>query len=266
VHTSEAGTGRPPIVVLHHSTGPLWTPFHDALAASRTVIAPDLPGYGRSDQPDWARAPRDLAVLCLRAIEALEPDPVHWVGLGLGGWVAAEIAAVAERRLASLTVVGAPGIQPRTGLIHDPMMSSWTDYARLGFHDQARFEAVIGEPTDELAALWDLSREMTARIVWKPWMWSLQLPGLLAGVTTPTLVVWGRHDRIVPLDCGEQYRDLLADAKLEIVEDAGHAVDLEQPDTLARLIVEFVASRDRGPSSAPSGLDQGASGPPAGKG
>jgi pimeloyl-ACP methyl ester carboxylesterase len=85
-------------------------------------------------------------------------------------------------------------------------------------------------------------------------------------VTTPTLVVWGRHDRIVPLDCGEQYRDLLADAELEIVEDAGHAVDLEQPDTLARLIVEFVASRDRGPSGPPSGLDQRASGPPAGKG
>src|SRR4051812_21084792 len=75
VHTSERGTGRPPFVVLHHSTGPLWTPFHEALAADRAVVAPDLPGYGRSERPDDARSPRDLGILALRALDELEPDP-----------------------------------------------------------------------------------------------------------------------------------------------------------------------------------------------
>jgi pimeloyl-ACP methyl ester carboxylesterase len=246
LHTSERGTGRPPFVVLHHSTGPLWTPFCDALAAQRAVIAPDLPGFGRSERPDDARSPRDLAILWLRALDELEPAPVHLVGLGLGGWVAAEIATMAPRRLASLTLVGAAGIRPRDGFIHDPMMSSWTDYARLGFHDEERFETVIGsEPSDELLTLWDHSREMTARITWKPWMWSLQLPSLLRGVATPSLVVWGRHDRIVPVDCAHQYTQLLADARLEIVDAAGHTVDLEQPELLARLIGDFVASIER---------------------
>jgi pimeloyl-ACP methyl ester carboxylesterase len=246
LHTSEGGSGTPPFVVLHHSTGPLWTPFYDALAAHRAVVAPDLSGYGRSQRPDAARSPRDLAILWLRALDELEPDPVHIVGLGLGGWIAAEIATMAPRRLASMTLVGAAGVKPRNGFIHDPMMSSWTDYARLGFHDESRFEKVIGsEPSDDLITLWDHSREMTARVTWKPWMWSVQLPSLLRGVATPSLVVWGRHDQIVPMDCGEQYCELLADARLEIVEDAGHTVDLEQPELLARLIAEFAATVER---------------------
>ena len=243
VHTSERGSGGRPFVVLHHSTGPLWTPFHDALAAERAVLAPDLPGYGRSERPDDARSPRDLGILTLRALDELEPEPVHLVGLGMGGWVAAEMASMAPRRLASLTLVGAAGIKPRDGFIHDPMMSSWLDYARTGFHDPARFDAVIGDdPPEPLLELWDHSREMTARVTWKPWMWSVTLPSMLRGVRTPALVVHGRHDRVVPLDCAEQYRDLLADARLEIVEDAGHLVDLERPDELARLVAEFVAA------------------------
>src|SRR5690348_10747749 len=68
IRTSERGTGSPPFVVLHHSTGPLWTPFHDALAESGAVLAPDLPGYGRSERPDDARSPRDLGILWLRAL------------------------------------------------------------------------------------------------------------------------------------------------------------------------------------------------------
>jgi pimeloyl-ACP methyl ester carboxylesterase len=243
IRTSERGVGGPPFVVLHHSTGPLWTPFHDALAERRAVLAPDLPGYGRSDRPDDARSPRDLGILWLRALDELEPDPVHLVGLGMGGWVAAEIATMAVRRLASLTLVGAAGIKPRQGFIHDPMMSSWTDYARVGFHDPARFDAVIGDdPPESLLELWDFSREMTARLTWKPWMWSVTLPSLLRGVRTPALVVHGRHDRVVPLDCAEQYRDLLADARLEVVEDVGHLIDLEQPQRLADLLVDFAES------------------------
>jgi pimeloyl-ACP methyl ester carboxylesterase len=246
LHTSEAGQGAPAFVVLHHSTGPLWTPFYDALARTRAVVAPDLSGYGRSQRPDFARAPRDLAILCLQALDQLEPGPVHLVGLGFGGWVGAEMATMAQRRLASLTLVGAAGIKPRVGFIHDPMMRSWTDYAQLGFHNGERFTEVFGsEPSDELLTLWDHSREMTARVTWKPWMWSSQLAQLLGGVRTPSLLVWGRHDGIVPLDCGEQYRDLLVDSRLEIVDDAGHTVELEQPELLAKLVTEFVANIER---------------------
>jgi len=70
------------------------------------------------------------------------------------------------------------------------------------------------------------------------------LPHLLGGIATPALVVWGRDDRIVPLECGERYAKALPRARLEIVERAGHFVEMETPDELARLVIAFVSQGD----------------------
>jgi pimeloyl-ACP methyl ester carboxylesterase len=82
---------------------------------------------------------------------------------------------------------------------------------------------------------------MTFRIAWKPYMYSPTLPHLLGGVATPALVVWGRHDGIVPRECGERYAKSLSNARLEIVDGAGHFVDMEKPDELAALVARFVS-------------------------
>jgi pimeloyl-ACP methyl ester carboxylesterase len=239
----EAGSG-PPLLVIHRSTGPLWTPFYDRLARTFAVKAPDLPGFGRSQRPEWARSPRDEAILLHQLMAELDLDQIHVVGLGFGGWVAAEMATMNPRLMKSLVLVGAVGLKPRQGDIHDPLLKGFEDYVRLGFHDEARFEATFGHETAvEMLDLWDHSREMTARLNWKPWMFSWELPNLLPSVRTPTMAVWGRHDRVVPLDCGRQFAELLPDARLEIVEDAGHIVDLEKPDELAQLITDFCIRR-----------------------
>jgi 2-hydroxy-6-oxonona-2,4-dienedioate hydrolase len=80
---------------------------------------------------------------------------------------------------------------------------------------------------------------MTFRIAWKPYMYNAALPHLLGGVATPALVVWGREDRIVPLDCGERYVKALPQARLHVIDGAGHFVDMEQPDALARVVTDF---------------------------
>jgi pimeloyl-ACP methyl ester carboxylesterase len=242
LHTHIRGDG-PPLVLLHHSTGPLWGPFHDRLAESFSVLAPDMPGFGRSARPLTARSPAHLAALLGQWLDQESTEPVHLVGLGLGGWVAAELAVMGGGRLRSLTLVGAAGIRPREGYIYDPMGESWTSYVRKCFRNEERFAAVFGEePLQEVIDLWDYSREMTARITWKPWMWSLQLPDLLKGVQTPAAVVWGGADAIVPADCGQQYVESLPNARLEVLDEAGHAIDLEEPDALARLIGDFAMS------------------------
>src|SRR5580692_3503023 len=89
----ELGTGDP-IVVIHHSTGPLWSTFLEQLAQDHHVVAPHLPGYGRSERPMAARSPRDEAVLCLQWLGQQDLGAVHLVGLGFGGWVAAEMATM----------------------------------------------------------------------------------------------------------------------------------------------------------------------------
>jgi pimeloyl-ACP methyl ester carboxylesterase len=242
MHVNERGSG-PRLVVLHHSTGPFWSPFHDELADDYSVTAPDLPGYGQSARPVTAREPYQLAVLMHQLLDRDGEDRVHLVGLGFGGWVAAEMAAMNQSRRASRVLVGAAGVKPSDAFIHDPMMESFTDYARLAFHDADRFVELFGaEPPQELIDVWDHSREMTARVTWKPWMWNLTLPALLEGVVTPTLVVWGDDDRVVPLECGRRYADVLPFSQLKIVPNSGHAVELEQPHRLAALIRDHAAT------------------------
>ena len=240
LHLRRGGRGRP-VLVLHHDIGtPDRLPFYDALADKFDVIVPNHPGYGVPERPQWLRHPRDLAALYQWLLAELAVDNASLVGLGFGGWVAAEMAALAPRDFHRLVLVGAMGIKPPEGDILDQAIVSYIDYARAGFHSEAAFARVYGDvSTDQLVA-WDLCREMSFRIAWKPYMYSQTLPHLLGGVRAPALVVWGDDDRIVPRGAGELYARALRQARFEIVGAAGHCVDMEQPEALARLVAPFI--------------------------
>ena len=236
----ERGTG-PGVVVLHHSWGsPGWLPLYDKLAADRRVVVPDMPGWGGSERPAWARDPRDIAIIMTRAFAGLGLDDVTLVGLGFGGYVAAELAAMNPSGLAALVLVGAAGLQPREGEILDQMMLSHRKYIEESFRDAETYTGYIGEePAEEVRQLWDLSREMTARVTWKPYMFNRRLEPLLGDMHVPTLLVWGSRDKVVPLACARQYGAAIPNARVELVDGAGHVVELEEPDRLAALISEF---------------------------
>jgi pimeloyl-ACP methyl ester carboxylesterase len=150
------------------------------------------------------------------------------------------MAALSPRDFHRLVLVGAMGVKPPQGDIMDQAIVSYIDYAKAGFHDPAAFTRVYGDvSTDQLVA-WDLCREMSFRIAWKPYMYTPTLPHLLGGVRAPALVVWGDDDRVVPRSAGELYARSLREARLEIVAAAGHCVDMEQPEALARLVIPFI--------------------------
>jgi pimeloyl-ACP methyl ester carboxylesterase len=242
------GGDGPPLLVLHHDIGSPERPaLHDALARHFTVFAPSHPGYDGSPRPDWMRSVRDVAVVYQALLAGHErtraPGTVTLIGLGFGGWIAAEMATMAPRAFRRLVLVGAMGLKPERGEIADQALLSYIDYVRRGFADQGAFDRIFGaEPPTSQLEQWDLNREMTFRIAWKPYMYNPTLPHLLGGVATPALVVWGRHDRIVPLECGERYAKALPQARLSIVEGAGHYVEMEKPEELARLVRAFITT------------------------
>ncbi len=202
LHVARAGSGRP-VLVLHHDIGsPERLDFYDALARRFDVIVPHHPGYGRSERPQWLRSVRDLAVVYQSLLAALDIDRASLIGLGFGGWIAAEMATMAPREFHRLVLVGAMGIKPPQGDILDQAIVSYLDYARAGFHDQQAFSRIYGDVTTDQLVEWDLCREMTFRIAWKPYMYSPTLPHLLGGVRAPAFVVWGDDDKIVPKSAG----------------------------------------------------------------
>jgi pimeloyl-ACP methyl ester carboxylesterase len=240
LHFARAGTGRP-VLVLHHDIGsPDRLPFYDALASRFDVLVPHHPGYGKSERPQWLRGVRDVAVIYQALLSELGIERATLIGLGFGGWIAAEMATMAPREFHRLVLVGAMGLKPPDGDIFDQAIVSYIDYARAGFHDQQAFAQVYGDVTTDQLVEWDLCREMSFRIAWKPYMYNPTLPQLLGGVRAPALVVWGDDDKIVPRSAGERYAALLPNARFEIVRAAGHSVDMEQPEQLARLVGAFI--------------------------
>lgn len=240
MHLARAGKG-PTVLVLHHDIGTLdRLPFYDSLAQSFDVLVPHHPGWGKSERPAWLRSPRDIAAMHQWLLTALGARDVSLVGLGFGGWVAAEMASLAPTAFRRIVLVGAMGIKPPEGDIADQAIVSYIDYPKAGFHDPASYDQVYGEvSTDQLEA-WDIAREMCFRTAWKPYMYSQSLPHLLGGVKTPALVVWGDDDRHVPRSAADAYVGALSGARLEIVPACGHYVDMEKPDVLARLVTSFI--------------------------
>ncbi|MCW5745399.1 MAG: alpha/beta hydrolase [Alphaproteobacteria bacterium] len=241
LHLSRGGSGKP-LMVLHHDIGTLdRLPFYDVLAQRFDVLVPHHPGYGRSERPQWLRSVRDVAVMYRALLAELGIAQASLLGLGFGGWIAAEMATMAPRDLGRLVLVGAMGVKPPEGDILDQALLSYIDYAKSGFHSAEGFAAVYGaEPSTDQLEQWDICREMSFRIAWKPYMYSQTLPHLLGGVRAPTLVVWGDDDKVVPLSAGRVYAAALPGAHLEIVKACGHCVDMEQPEALAKLVTSFV--------------------------
>lgn len=71
----------------------------------------------------------------------------------------------------------------------------------------------------------------------------------LAGLDIPTLIVWGREDRAIPLEVGERLRALLPDAQWMVLDSAGHLPNYEQAEDFNRIVIDFLTTIEE-PKSA----------------
>ena len=112
VHLLRAGTGEP-VLFLHAAGGAgVWHPFHQLLAdAGFEVLAPDHPGFGKSDEFPEAEAIDDLVFHYLDVLDALGLSAPHVAGGSFGGWIAAELAVHSPHRVGSLTLLSAAGLR-----------------------------------------------------------------------------------------------------------------------------------------------------------
>jgi len=245
VELQRGGSG-PPLLVIHGELGvPGWLDSFAQLAERYDVIVPSLPGYGRSTRPDWIMGVHDLAAWVTWFERDLDLDTsVNVIGCSLGGWVAAEIATVAPQLFNKLVLVGAMGLKPEHGEIFDYFLEGGLTGLRRAFHrpeQSSEFMRYWGtEWTLDQADLVEQHREMTCRLAWKPYMHSLSLRHLLPGITTPTLLVWGREDAITPIECGELYQHAIPHARLTIMDNCGHMPEMEQPTEFTQLVQNFL--------------------------
>jgi pimeloyl-ACP methyl ester carboxylesterase len=246
VQLRRGGTGRP-LLILHSELGvPGWLRAYEQFAQHFTVYVPSLPGFGQSARPDWIVSVRDLAAWVTWFVRDLGlPQPLPVIGTSLGGWVAAEIATMNAGLFSKMVLVGAAGLQPDEGHVWDYFMHSNTEAFTQAFWDPAgapdytRYYGKAWTPEDEAQA--EGNREMAARLLWKPYMRSHTLPDLLRGITTPTLVIWGREDAIIPLSVCARYVQAIPGATAHVLNGCGHLPEMERPEAFAGVVLDFLA-------------------------
>ena len=246
VQVVKGGSGEP-LLLLHDEMGHhTWLRYHEALARRHTLFIPSHPGYGTSEHLEWIRSVRDMAGWYLDALDDLGLAGVNVVGLSLGGWLAAEMAAMCPRQFKRLVLVGPPGILPPSGEVYDMFLSTAREYmtdAVLDPDATPEFDRVCpDDPTPEQVEAWEVARQQSSLLAWKPYMYDPALPHLLRRArTVPTMIVWGKQDPIVPLSVGEAYREAIPGSRLEVLEGCGHRPDLERPEKLVRLVEGFLS-------------------------
>jgi len=249
VHAWVGGRGDS-LLVLHGAGGNRgWTRWLQQVSERFTVWAPTHPGFGRSGDADWMEGIDDLARFHLWLIDAAGLRRPHVLGHSIGGWTAAEMAAMSPRSIDRLVLVAPVGLKPEAGEILDVFYYSPAQLRELTIHDARtipEWDELFGQsPTPAELEIATRNREMAARLTWKPYMHNPRLEHFLPRVTNPALIVWGREDRIVPVACGDQYRRLLPNATLSVLEGCGHLPPVEQPDAFARLVIEFLGGPAR---------------------
>jgi pimeloyl-ACP methyl ester carboxylesterase len=244
VHVWRGGEG-PPLLVLHGAGENRGFVRWMARVAERfTVWAPTHPGFGRSGDAEWMEGVDDLARFHLWFMDTVGLRRPHVLGHSLGGWTAAEMATMNPGAIDRLVLVAPGGLKPETGEIFDVFYHTPAQLLEAAVHDPRTIpewdELFARPPTPEGLDLAERNLEMTARLTWKPYMHNPRLGRFLPRVTNPTLIVWGREDRIVPVACGEQYRRLLPHASLTVLDRCGHMPAIEQPEIFARLVLDFL--------------------------
>jgi pimeloyl-ACP methyl ester carboxylesterase len=248
VQLRRGGRGAP-LLILHGELGvPGWLQAYARLAEHFTVHVPSLPGFGHSARPDWIAGVRDVAAWTTWLVRELNlPQPLPVIGFSLGGWIAAEIATVNASLFTQMVLVGAAGLQPESGQVWDYFIHSSREAFARSFYDGAKspeYAQYYDRPwTAEEEAQAEQNREMAARLLWKPYMRSHTLAGLLGGIATPTLVVWGREDAIIPLEVCDRFVRAIPGATATVLDRCGHMPEMERPEAFVRAVLDFLAPR-----------------------
>ncbi|HEU0155787.1 MAG TPA: alpha/beta hydrolase [Stellaceae bacterium] len=234
-----------PLLLLHgFDTIAAEAPFLDLLARHGEVIAPSSPGFGRSPRPKDFETVYDLVHLYLATLDSISLEKVVLIGFSFGGWLAAEIAAACRHRIDKLVLVDPLGIKisdRETPDILDIFNRSPDEVRRASWHDPDRFAPNYDAMSDEALVTLARNREALCLYAWHPYMYNSQLRRWLGYIDVPTLVLWGASDRIVTPEYGRAYAALIPNARFELIENAGHHPEIEQPEDFVDRVARFLA-------------------------
>jgi pimeloyl-ACP methyl ester carboxylesterase len=231
------GQGEP-LVFFHGEDAPpeRLQAFLEPLAREFDVIAPVHPGFGGTSLPAGWNSVDDLVYHYLDLLDALGLTRVNIAGQSLGGWIAAELAAGWRERVKKLALVNAIGIKVEGIILTNLFMIPSARMAEMRISDPAVRAAIAPKTAEDRAAiLYD--KEASARFLFQK-LYHPKLRARLARATSPTLVLWGAKNGLLPLDYGRAYAAAISGAKFATLP-GGQDLANERPAETASMLAKF---------------------------
>ena len=249
-----AGSG--PDVLLLHGSGPgvsawaNWRLTIPALAEHFRVIAPDIVGFGYTERPPGIRYDlKQWTAHAVAVMDALDVQQCHVAGNSFGGSLALSLAITHPDRVAGLVLMGAtgvpftitPGLEAVWG--YEPSVEAMAELLGIFAYDRSlvgpdlaelRYQASTRPGVQEaFAAMFPAPRQQALDAI-------THRPDDIAGIRSPTLIVHGRDDQIIPVSNAVTLLDLIDDAQAHIFGRCGHWTQIEHASAFNTLVVDFL--------------------------
>jgi pimeloyl-ACP methyl ester carboxylesterase len=228
-----AGDG-PPLAHLHGAGGLRINAAHELLSRQFRVIAFEMPGFGAEENTRTRDMP-ELAATMARAAEALGLTNFDLMGTSFGAKVALNIAVRNPEVVRALVLEAPAAIRP-AGL--RPPSGAPDVIARMLYAHPERVPPLPPVDPAQAARIAALTTRLRG-LDREP-----DLEALMSGLTMPVLVVLGTRDALIPPEMGRLYKDLIPNAHLIFVYDAGHAISAERPEAFVEVVGDFLERED----------------------
>jgi pimeloyl-ACP methyl ester carboxylesterase len=226
----EAGEGVP-LVHLHGAGGMRLTRAHALLSRRHRVIVFEMPGFGLSPVNERTRTLRELGATMGNAVTALGIERCNLMATSFGARVALWLALQQPERVQALVLEAPAAIRPSG---HQPPSGTQEQIARQLYAHPERVEPTAPIDPDVQAK----QRVLTSRLRGPDR--DTDLEARLHDLATPTLVLFGTSEKVIPPEMGRHYKTLLSNCHLMFVYDAGHEISTDRPEAFADVVADFL--------------------------
>ena len=254
----EGGPANAEAVLVLHGFGAdkdSWVPYARGLTDRFRLVVPDLPGFGESPQRPGDDYTLGVQVeRTLRFLDRAQLGRTHVVGNSMGGAIAGLLTARAPARIRSLTLMNTVGVA--APVRSELMQAIDRGENPLVVASMEEFDQLLDFVTHRKTWLPHIFRRVASnrlaasRDFFDSIVWSLVEDGVedslaahLPEISVPTLIVWGRHDRLTDVSCVHILPDQISDSLTWILEDAGHVPMIEFPQRVARQQRRFLEGK-----------------------
>jgi 3-oxoadipate enol-lactonase len=244
----QTGTGEAAPIVFLHGVGSdksAWRPQLAHFGKSRRSVAFDYPGYGDSDPAPEGTTRDDYASAVISAMHELGIDRAHICGLSLGGVVAIAMYHADETRCASLILADTFAVHPHGEAIYERAMTASENLRAMA---EARVDMLLAQP-----AAPRLRREVVetmagidtaAYCIGAEAVWLADQRERARQIRVPTLILVGDQDLITPPELSDELARLIPNARVQVIEEAGHIANLEKPTEFNQALELLIGQSD----------------------